>query len=394
VPGHPDNFSSLREHKPLLHIIPKIMALIPKFVEYFPRKFNGEGNQCPQAHFITFERYLKAANPTEADLHKLGFPLVEEAFFRSLAEKAIRWMDGHEYTSLRDLKVGFLRHFSGSLGVSGDLQQFNTAKLEAGETVRDFKYRLSTLASRLDLPSSLIKDRFVNGLPDHIKFQVLPFYDKELEELFGMAQNMASVARTVKPETAANLTEINEMRSDMGKLVALMGQLTSLPQPSYTSAPVQTVYTTTPPPLTNYHPLSQHPQPVYMQPAPYPEHPGYPDVSGEEEELGSYFSGGSGPPSVPMGGGRGSYHTQPPGAQAPSYSSFRGRGNRPPLGGNFPQRDSWGFDNGRGRGAGFGDRSSIICHFCKKPGHIWSKSHVLGRGVATGNAFVKDQDFH
>ena len=234
----------------------------PKFTEYFPRKFCGDGKQCPQAHFITFERYVKAA---KLDATTVTYDQISECFFRTLAEKAIMWMDGQVFTTIKDLKTGFLPHFSGSVGVSGDIQQFYSTALQPGETVREFSYRLTSLATRLDLPASLVKDRFIN-----ITFQVLPFYNKGFDEIFDMAQNIASMPRPASTSASANVAEVTDLKSELAKLYFMVEKLASMVEQltsvQYSSVPLQKIYSVAP---NSYH-VPSHPYqvPSHMYNAP------------------------------------------------------------------------------------------------------------------------------
>lgn len=173
-------------------------------------------------------------------------------------------MNSETFTDMKDISVGFLRYFSGALGVSGDLQQFHSAKWEPGESVRNYKHMLSNLATRLDIPDSLLKDRFINSLSDHFKFQILPFYNKSFDDIFEIAQQMVSVIRNTKSEAAANMTKIADIKSEFGNLTTLVTNLSRAPAHSYSSAPVQTVFGAPP----HLYPQSQS-YAAPMQPHPY-----------------------------------------------------------------------------------------------------------------------------
>lgn len=371
----------------------KMADQAPKFIEYFPRKFCGDGKQCPQAHFITFERFLKASQIDEK-----VYDQVSDCFFRTLGEKAVMWMDDNTFASLKALKTGFLRHFSGSVGISGDLQNFHSASLQPGETVREFSYRLKTLATRLDLPDALIKDRFINGLPDHIKFQVLPFYNKEYQEIFEMAQNMASVARPATVTAAANVAEISDIKSELGKLTTMLTKLATVHTIPIGSSnyPSRNVYDVE---SNAYHvqPQQYHQRPSNMYNAPH--HQYIPSWSPHDQAFysGNYDQGnvdcdvyytGGGNQSGPFGSGaRGGFghSSHHPMGRGRGYAALPNIPTRPALPAP-PVEHSNSYHNSQARGSfrgrGFGNRSQPICFYCHEPGHIWSNCPVYKKDQA------------
>ena len=145
------------------------------FKEYFPVKFRGDGRQNPDAHVLLFKKLCTELKyvATNDEVEKLE--LIRALFFRTVTEKALIWYDSGTFTSLADITTKFLRHYSGSHGVSGDLTLFNTLCWSQGETALEFKGRLKSLADRLELPEHLLKHRFIHGLPDSVKTSLLPF---------------------------------------------------------------------------------------------------------------------------------------------------------------------------------------------------------------------------
>ena len=392
------------------------MADKPKFTEFFPRKFTGEKGQCPDAHIVTFIRYAKAhklLDKDEAMVSASNDKVVEleDTFFRTLGDKALMWFDSvcGSFTGWKDIKTAFLHHFSGSVGISGDYNAFNIAQLEPGESMREYRYRLTGLASRLGLPDPVIKDRFVNGLPDHIKLQLLPFYGKPLEELFEMAQNMAGVARIQKPVAAANVAQYDDLNDKLSKLTDLVTQMGSqksvpsqqlpqsenlehtptVPQLSYISQPIYSEYEHYDPYsdyLGSYDPYLEGRMEGEAYEGFYSSHPSLSGRGRGRGGHGSFPSRGRGrpqfTPAVAMSRPVGPHH--PPGPQGPGhYSSVLGPAS------------SFGGTRGRGTYRGGFYYSSPVCHFCKIPGHIWSKCSLLGRKIANGEICVpsKTQDF-
>lgn len=398
----------------------------PKFTEYFPKKFLGEAKQCPQAHFVTFLRYLKelklltAEQTAEQAADK--YPEMEELFFRTLGEKAIMWMDTNKFSSLAELKNSFLRHFSGSNGVSGDLQAFQGASLRQGETVREFKYRLKSLADRLALPETLLKDRFINGMPDFIKLQLLPFYNNSLDNLFEMAQNMATSINNVKSESSANVAEMSDLKSEISKLTSLVTTLgqdkSKVPSQSFHTAPVQTVYT-----APQVHTYTDPSQCVDFYPSHFPDPSAYAEAPYEEEAQDVYYS------SFNRGRGRGTFrplnghHSSGRGRGYPDYPNKYGQnynpggfqryqGNSMGSFGNPSGYNGSGFNNSNGSSSndfnpsnlngqarGFHQpqqqqQSAVICHFCGQSGHVWAKCFTLANKMSSGEFKLNGQDFH
>jgi hypothetical protein len=160
-----------------------------KFQEYISTKFRGDqSKQDPEAHFLLFTKLCEELKYVTSE--NTNWDSVKKLFWKTLAEKALLWYNGFECGSFEELKQGFLRQFSGSHGVSGDLNIFNTLTWEKGETALEFRNRLHNIADRLSLPETLVKHRFIHGLPENVKIQLLPFFGQEMKSLLDMAQNL------------------------------------------------------------------------------------------------------------------------------------------------------------------------------------------------------------
>jgi len=207
-----------------------------KFHEFFTTKFRGDGRQDPEAHILLFKRlctelkYITVSDAGVVTVSAENLILIKNLFFKTLAEKALLWYDSCDFESLDDLCTGFLRHYSGSHGISGDLTQFNSLCWSQGETAKEFKNRLKAIADRLKLPETLVKHRFIHGLPDSMRPQLLPFYNAELKDILEMAQNLLNMNTTSKfPEGAVGANcaatpttggedAISGLKADIGSL--------------------------------------------------------------------------------------------------------------------------------------------------------------------------------
>ena len=129
-----------------------------RFNEYFTTKFRGDGKQDPDAHILLFRRLCEDLKyiPVAGEDGAPDLESVKKLFFKTLTEKALLWFDSYEFDSFELLQTGFLRHYSGSHGISGDLTLFNNLCWLQGETAQEFKNRLKTIADRLVLPETLV----------------------------------------------------------------------------------------------------------------------------------------------------------------------------------------------------------------------------------------------
>ena len=338
-----------------------------KLHEYFSVKFRGDGHQCPEAHVLLFGKLCEDLKYHAHDGQAEKFEEIKKLFFKTVTEKALIWYDSGTFVSLDDLTTQFLRHYSGSHGVSGDLNLFNNLCWTQGETAAEFKNRLQAIASRLELPATLVKHRFIHGLPDCVKPQLLPFYDQELNNLMDMAQNLLSLNQPSKIMEGAGVNCASKVDSfNFSKLEA---EVSALRKEIGEMRQSQNVLAAT----------AHTPDVGFYQEefgyGGYPEdseYDGYP----EEDMYDAYFSG----PRRWFG-------------RRPGFGRFRGRGQRR---GSF--RSGRGFYPSRGypsqargyplNGRGFssqgqssasyptqtsGSRGGLFCTYCKRGGHVWTK---------------------
>ena len=96
---------------------------------------------------------------------------------------------------------------------------FNSLCWSQGETAQEFKNRLKVIGDRLELPESVVKHRFIHGLPDNVKPQLLPFYDQSLKNLMDMAQNLLNLnvpSKLLTGVSNVNCVETVEVKSGDG----------------------------------------------------------------------------------------------------------------------------------------------------------------------------------
>jgi hypothetical protein len=196
-----------------------------KYREYFSTRFTGVGKQDPEAHILLFKRLCTDLGYIDANggVTDANLILLKTLFYKTLSEKALLWYDSCQatYNSLGDLSTGFLRHFSGSHGVPGDLSLFNGLSWSQGETALEFRNRLKVIGDRLNLPEAVVKHRFIHGLPENVRLQLMPFYDQTIQNLMDMAQNLLGLNISSLP-AAVNCAEAKE---EAPSLVKSMSEL-------------------------------------------------------------------------------------------------------------------------------------------------------------------------
>ena len=132
----------------------------------------------------------------------------------------------------------------------------------------------------------------------------------------------------------------------------------------------------------------------------YPDFTNQYDPSTHPEEYDSFY----------LAGGQTNYHSNfnqnfPQGDSFPLHPN-KGRGNSFPctLGGPTGHRPgkifqksqyaNYGTSRGKGNSRGGFQGNNIICHFCKQPGHRWSRCYHLGKHVAAGKEISGNTNPH
>jgi len=333
-----------------------------KFNEFMSTKFRGDGKQDPHAHILLFrsmciELTYLTAEGAMTDAH---FQLVKKLFFRTLIEKALIWYDSCVFANFNELCTGFLRHYSGSHGVSGDLTLFNTLTWSQGETAREFKTRLKTIADRLALPETLLKHRFIHGLPPRVGQQLLPFYDNTMDSLLAMAQNILHALPQTSTTVGAGAVGVNYSDfENQGESAVLQADMVSLRR--------------------EFEDMKVNMDGLYASyDESYPEgyDPGQYGVESAGEET--YYAG---PPNY-------RYNTRRPGRFSGRFRDrFRGFRNQGQSYHDYKYIPNVstprGIDFARGRTAG---RSH--CKFCNRRGHLWSSCWDLEKKLDSGEKTV------
>lgn len=331
-----------------------------KFHEFISCKFRGDGKQDPSAHIILFKRLcteLTYLSP-EGTVTPENLVLVKKLFFRTLIEKALIWYDSCVFESFDDLCTGFLRHYSGSHGVSGDLTLFNTMTWVQGETAREFKARLKTVADRLGLPDTVLKHRFIHGLPPKIGQQLLPFYDNTMDSLLAMAQNILHAqSSTTIGAGAVGVNYLSPDSENKGDTSGLQTDMLSMQK--------------------QLDDMKFNMDGLY---ASYDEsyEEGYDSGQYEVEPYGedSFYSG---PPNYRYNSRRpsrfsGRYRGRPRGFRNPGFYDYKYTPNV-----STPR----GIDSTRGRAYG-----RVHCKYCNRRGHIWSSCWDLEKKLDSGEKLV------
>jgi hypothetical protein len=336
------------------------------FHEFITTKFRGDGKQDPAAHVLLFTKLcaeLKLITDAGVETSNDAKKEVQTLFFKSLSEKALLWFDSQEFTSLAQLTTEFLRHFSGSHGVSGDLTLFNNLSWSQGETALEFRNRLTKISSRLSLPDSLVKHRFIHGLPESVTNQLLPFYDHDIKTLMDMAQNLLSLQGQSKLVSGVSVNCAESATPELSKepkhgleaeVAAIRKELKELKL----QHEVYTVASNTPP----YSPYDD----------PYESADQF---FGDSDHFESYYS------SFPRYPSRG---FNPRGRGGRSFRGFRRGGRR----GNGTTHNSSNLDQGPSvpPSKETGEpREPGVCWFCKKKGHTWSRCFVLKQKLQAGD---------
>ena len=343
----------------------KLVSL--KFKEYFPSRFSGVGKQDPDAHILLFKRlctelgYIGDQGVVTAG----NLILIKDLFFKTLSEKALLWYDSCDFNSLNELTTGFLRHFCGSHGVSGDLSLFNGLSWTQGETALEFRNRLKVIGDRLNLPEAVVKHRFIHGLPDNVTLQLLPFYGQALSELVDMAQNLLGLKVPSLPNVnCADSKELESQSLVKGfsdlklEIASLRRDLTEIRQ----NVGVDSYYS------DGYYPEDTE---------------GYTDGEpGEFDQYDSYYSGPSRSRSFrrsrfsrSYSRGRGRWFTRQRG-QPRSRSASRGTQGYP---GESSHTDPNPFNDSKPN-----NTDTRVCHFCKRRGHFWSTCWDLKAKLESG----------
>ena len=357
-----------------------------KLKEYLSVKFRGDGHQNPEAHVLLFRKLCEELKYNAVGEVAEKFDEIKKLFFKTVTEKALIWYDSAVFVDFQDLTTQFLRHYSGSHGVSGDLSLFNSLCWKQGETAAEFKNRLQAIASRLELPATLVKHRFIHGLPDCVKPQLLPFYDQELGDLMSMAQNLLSLNQPSRILDGAGVNSAEASKGDTFNLSKLEAEVSALRREVGEVRQNQEVLATT------THESDVDYGGFYQEDFGYDSYP-------DDRMYDAYFSG----PRRWFGGRRG---YRGPGQRR---SSFRGGRGFYPDRGFYPGRrfpPGRGFYQGRGYPSQnpssvpfqsdfqFGgpsqiseSRGGIVCKFCKRGGHDWSRCWDLR------NKLDQDQDF-
>ena len=133
----------------------------PNWKDYFQFRFSGDGVSTDEAelHFQDFKLYYK----------KYGASLysdIEELFRRTLTGKAKLSLSRVNLSSVDALEKEFLKKFGKPPSRSVHVKAFYHPKLEEGEDIESYAYRIETAAKALGIGQETeISNSFIKGLP-------------------------------------------------------------------------------------------------------------------------------------------------------------------------------------------------------------------------------------
>ena len=196
--------------------------------EYFPSKFSGNRDlQEAEPHLLAFKDYLKALGGGQAP-----FAQLKELFGKTLQGKARTWLEQQHCNSFDVLKEVFVKQFGKTKSMDADRSSFLRAKLEPGEQVREFLYKLRTWASRLNYDDEMVQYMFFEGLPSSYKQVLRPLKYQPVEELVKHAEElqgeeMSSVGTLPGAANAAYGTKnTQELRQEIDSLKQAISKIT------------------------------------------------------------------------------------------------------------------------------------------------------------------------
>ena len=169
-------------------ILTENMAL--RLSDFLPSKFNGDKNQNPRSHFLSYNDYLQIHNIRDGDMQIARFK-------HTLSGPARVWFENKDFDDLDDLKNRFTRYFSGVHSREANARQFRTLVYKTGENVEEYLTRIRTSANQLGYDDNLIRDQFVAGLPHTVQIQLSMSGRNDLQELVDMAQRYMDLTTNV-----------------------------------------------------------------------------------------------------------------------------------------------------------------------------------------------------
>lgn len=128
--------------------------------DFLPPKFLGNQGQNPMAHWLSFSDYCT--------MHQLPDAQKIERFKITLGGEARTWIDGKQFANVNALRQRFLEQFSGMHTRDGTVKMFRKEKYRMGEAVESYCTRLRMIANQLNYNQDMVKDQFLDGLPDNV----------------------------------------------------------------------------------------------------------------------------------------------------------------------------------------------------------------------------------
>ena len=156
-----------------------------------PSKFNGDKNQNPRSHFLSYNDYLQIHNIRDVDIQIARFK-------HTLSGPARVWFENKDFDDLDDLKNRFTQYFSGVHSREANARQFRTLVYKTGENLEEYLTRIRTSANQLGYDDNLIRDQFVAGLPHTVQTRLSMSGRNNLQELVDMAQRYMDLTINVR----------------------------------------------------------------------------------------------------------------------------------------------------------------------------------------------------
>ncbi len=170
---------------PAMPAVPAALAQIPNLLpsDFFPDKFDGKGGTSPASHIHSLTDYFQAQGIV-GDQERL------RRFRTSLKGKAREWYQNRNFAVYADLCRTFIEHFSGFHSRDSSAQKFRKLKYEHPEDMESYLSRLRVLADTLGYNNELIKDQFIQGLPDEVRNYVSILSPPNMEGCVDIAQRV------------------------------------------------------------------------------------------------------------------------------------------------------------------------------------------------------------
>ena len=159
----------------------------PRLSDIIGKKFSGEANSNPYAHWMEWEDFCEAYNLTPQQK--------VDRFKQTLTADAREWISGKQFQNPDDLKDQFIQYFSGFSSRTASLEAFRGLKWIPGECIDRFAMKVTRLGERLQMGDELIQEQFLNGLPFEMKTAVIMSGAADLAEMKSKAQRFADLQK-------------------------------------------------------------------------------------------------------------------------------------------------------------------------------------------------------